>query len=118
MRRRPPRSTLFPYTTSSDLIAVGTPIAGRNRTEVEGLIGFFVNTLILRTDLGGNPTFAELLYRVRDVALNAYNNQDIPFEKLVEELNPQRSLSQTPLFNVLFAFQNSAKPLPELPGLT
>ncbi|HEX6768780.1 MAG TPA: condensation domain-containing protein, partial [Candidatus Binatia bacterium] len=101
-----------------DDIAIGTPIAGRNRTEVEGLIGFFVNTLILRTDLGGNPTFADLLGRVRDIALNAYNNQDIPFEKLVEELNPQRSLSQTPLFNVLFAYQNRAKPLPELPGLT
>lgn len=101
-----------------DDIAIGTPIAGRNRTEVEGLIGFFVNTLILRTELCGNPTFAELLGRVRDVALNAYNNQDIPFEKLVEELNPQRSLNETPLFNVLFAFQSMPKPLPALPGLT
>jgi condensation domain-containing protein len=100
-----------------DDIAIGTPIAGRNRTEVEGLIGFFVNTLILRTDLCENPTFAELLGRVRDVALNAYNNQDIPFEKLVEEINPQRSLSQTPLFNVLFAFQYMVKRMPELPGL-
>ena len=100
-----------------DDIAIGTPIAGRNRTEVEALIGFFVNTLILRTDLRENPTFAELLDRVRDVALNAYNNQDIPFEKLVEEINPQRSLSQTPLFNVLFAFQNMVKQMPELPGL-
>src|SRR4026207_807649 len=99
-------------------IAIGTPIAGRNRTEVEGLVGFFVNTLILRTDLSGNPTFVQLLGRVRDVALDAYNNQDIPFEKLVEELNPQRSLSQTPLFNVLFAYQNMATPMPQLPGLT
>jgi len=101
-----------------DDIAIGTPIAGRNRAEVEGLIGFFVNTLILRSDLRDNPTFAELLGRVRDVAIDAYNNQDIPFEKLVEELNPQRSLSQTPLFNTLFAFQNIAKPMPNLPGLT
>jgi amino acid adenylation domain-containing protein len=108
---------LHRYSGQND-IAIGTPIAGRNRTEVEGLVGFFVNTLILRTDLSGNPTFVRLLGRVRDVALDAYNNQDIPFEKLVEELNPQRSLSQTPLFNILFAYQNMATPMPQLPGLT
>ncbi|HET7004580.1 MAG TPA: amino acid adenylation domain-containing protein, partial [Candidatus Binatia bacterium] len=108
---------LHRYSGQTD-IAIGTPIAGRNRTEVEGLIGFFINTLILRADLSGNPTFVELLGRVRDVALNAYNHQDLPFEKLVEELNPQRSLNETPLFNVLFASQSTTGPVPELPGLT
>ncbi len=104
--------------SGQDDIAVGTPISGRNRTEVEGLVGFFVNTLILRGNLAGDPTFSELLGRVRDVALDAYNHQDIPFEKLVEELNPQRSMSQTPLFNVLFAEQNLRRPAPRLAGLT
>ncbi|HYO58090.1 non-ribosomal peptide synthetase [Archangium sp.] len=87
-------------------IVVGTPVAGRTRAEVEGLIGFFVNMLVLRTEVGGAPTFRELLGRVREVALGAYSHQDVPFEKLVEELGPARDLGHTPLFQVLFVLQN------------
>jgi amino acid adenylation domain-containing protein len=85
-----------------DDLAVGTPIANRTRSETENLIGFFVNTLVLRVDLGGAPTFLELLDRVRATALDAYAHQDLPFEKLVEELRPQRDLSRNPLVQVLF----------------
>ncbi|MEG3881718.1 amino acid adenylation domain-containing protein [Microcoleus sp. herbarium7] len=104
------------YSQQSD-IAVGSPIANRNRSEIEGLIGFFVNTLVLRTDLSGNPTFRELLSRVREVTMSAYACQDVPFEQLVEELQPQRSLHQNPLFQVVFSLQNAPLQQLELPGL-
>src|SRR5205085_9138860 len=96
---------LYRYTAETDLL-VGTPIAGRNRREVEPLIGCFINTLVLRTDLAGEPTFADLLARVKEVCLTAYANQEVPFEKLVEELQPGRDLSRSPLFQVMFALQN------------
>jgi amino acid adenylation domain-containing protein len=99
-------------------ILIGTPIAGRHRLELEQLIGLFVNTLVIRTDLTGEPGFKELLRRVRKTALEAYANQDMPFEKLVEELNPQRNLSVTPLFQVLFQLQNAPMPPARIAGLT
>ena len=106
------------YTTQDDIV-VGTDVANRNRAEIEALIGFFVNLLVLRTDLSGNPTFRELLKRVRQVALGAYAHQDLPFDQLVKALQPERNLSNSsPLFQVLFVLQNTPLPALELPGLT
>ncbi|HET6975216.1 MAG TPA: amino acid adenylation domain-containing protein [Pyrinomonadaceae bacterium] len=98
-------------------VAVGVPVANRRRREFENLIGFFVNTLVLRTNLAGDPTFHELLGRVREVSLGAYAHQDAPFEMLVEQLQPVRDAAGTPLFNVLFVFQNAPRVDLELPGL-
>ncbi|HEY9799815.1 MAG TPA: amino acid adenylation domain-containing protein [Leptolyngbyaceae cyanobacterium] len=108
---------LYRYTQQTDIL-IGTTIAGRNREEIEKLIGFFVNTIVLRTHLDDRPTFRELLRRVRQVALDAYAHQDLPFEQLVEKLQPQRSLSHTPLFQVMFQLQNTPNQTLELPGLT
>ncbi|MBP5971508.1 amino acid adenylation domain-containing protein [Brasilonema sp. CT11] len=104
--------------SGQDDICIGTPIANRNRAEIEGLIGFFVNTLVLRTRLDGNPNFRQLLSRVREVALGAYAHQDLPFEMLVEALQPQRNLSHNPIFQVWFNLLNLTDTQPELFGLS
>jgi len=108
---------LYRYTGQSDIL-VGSPIANRDRSEIEGLIGFFVNTLVMRTNLAGEPSFSELLTRVREMAMDAYAHQNLPFEMLVEALQPQRDLSHTPLFQVMFALQNAPMPQVELTGLS
>jgi amino acid adenylation domain-containing protein len=108
---------LWRHTAQPDIV-VGSPIANRTRAETEDLIGFFVNTLVLRTDLSGNPTFAQLLQRIKEVALGAYEHQDLPFEKLVEELSPERDPGHNPLFQVSFALQNATRSQLELPELT
>jgi amino acid adenylation domain-containing protein/non-ribosomal peptide synthase protein (TIGR01720 family) len=108
---------LYRYSNQDD-ICIGTPIANRNRSETEGLIGFFVNTLVLRNDLSGNPTFKELLQRVRKVSLGAFTQQDLPFEMLVEKLQPDRSMSHTPLFQVMYVHQSEAAGKLQVPGMT
>jgi surfactin family lipopeptide synthetase A len=110
------QTLLHRYTSQTDIL-VGTPVANRTRREVESLIGFFVNTLVLRADLSGDPTFLELLARARDVALQGFTHQDLPFEKLVEELQPERDLSRNPLFQVMFILQNAPMPKLELDSL-
>jgi amino acid adenylation domain-containing protein len=104
------------YTGQQDIL-VGTPIANRNRAEVEGLIGLFANILPLRVRLDGDPTFRQLLERVKETALGAYAHQDMPFERLVEELRPERSLSHNPLFQVMFSLQNAPRRAFQLSGL-
>ncbi|HEX8274725.1 MAG TPA: condensation domain-containing protein, partial [Longimicrobiaceae bacterium] len=99
-----------------DDLVVGSPIANRTRRETEGLIGFFVNTLALRSDLGGDPAFADFLRRVRRATLEAYAHQDLPFERLVEEIAPERSPGHTPLFQVMFVLQNASAELMDEAG--
>lgn len=111
------QTLLYRYTGQEDL-SVGTPIAGRTRAELENLIGFFVNTLVMRTNLAGSPTFQALLQRVRTVALEAYAHQELPFDYLVEVLRPARHLNHTPLFQVMFALDNTLRETLTLPGLT
>jgi len=111
------QTLLHRYSGQEDIV-VGSPIAGRNRSEIEGLIGFFVNTLVLRADLSGNPDFRELLAREREVCLGAYAHQELPFEKLVEEIHPGRDMSRPPLFQVFFNMMNSGdRRTLNLPGL-
>ncbi len=108
---------LLRYSGQSD-ISVGTPIANRRQAEIEGVIGFFVNTLVMRTDLSGNPTFVEVLQRVREVCLGAYAHQDVPFEQVVEALEPERDLSRSPLFQVMLMLQHAPQEQEDLIGVS
>src|SRR5690242_11945727 len=110
--------TLLHRYARQDVIIVGTPIAGRNRQELEGLIGFFINTLVMRADFSENLSFRGLLAQVKETALGAYAHQEFPFDKLVEELQPQRDLSHMPIIQALFALQNTPDESIELAGLT
>ncbi|PTL75144.1 non-ribosomal peptide synthetase [Vitiosangium sp. GDMCC 1.1324] len=107
---------LHRYTGQEDLV-VGTPIAGRNRSELEGMIGLFINTLALRTSVAGRPTFRELMGRVHQTTVDAFAHQDLPFERLVDALKPERRLSHSPLFQVMFILQNAPMPPLQAPGL-
>jgi amino acid adenylation domain-containing protein len=111
------QSLLWRY-AKQESILIGAPIAGRNEVEIEDMIGLFVNTLVFRTDFSTNMSFRDLIRQVRSFALEAYMHQDVPFEKLVEELVPQRSTDTHPLFQVMFTFQNIPKQVFEIPGLS
>ncbi len=108
---------LYRYSGQSNIL-IGSPIANRNRSEIESLIGFFANTLVLKTRFEDNPSFEKLLAQVRETTLEAYEHQDVPFEQVVEVLQPQRSLSHAPLFQVMFVLQNAPMSELELPGVT
>ncbi len=110
------QALLSRYTDQEDIL-VGTPVAGRSRPETESLIGLFINTLVMRTDLSGDPTLRELLKRVREVVLGAFEHLDLPFGKLVAELQPERDLSHPPVFQVMFVLQNVPSTVVQLPGL-
>src|SRR5262249_20776451 len=105
------------YSGQKDVV-LGTDIANRNRAEIEGLIGFFVNQLVLRVEVRGEESFRELLKRVREVCLGAYGHQDVPFERLVEELQPERDLSRSPLFQAKLIWQNTAREGLKLGGIS
>jgi amino acid adenylation domain-containing protein len=107
---------LMRYSRQQDFL-IGTPIANRNRKQVEELIGFFVNTIVIKTDLSGNPDFINLLLRIKEETLQAYAHQDVPFERIVEEIQPERNLSHNPLFQVMFVLQNAPMGKLELPQL-
>ncbi len=111
-------ASLLHRCSGQDDLVIGSPVAGRNRLELEPLIGLFVNSLALRTRFESTPSFAELIAQVREVTLRAQAHQDLPFERLVEELRPERTLDRNPIFQVLFILQNTASGLPGLPGLT
>ncbi|MEK6283063.1 MAG: condensation domain-containing protein [Acidobacteriota bacterium] len=111
-------NVLLSYHSGQQDILVGTPFADRGRIELEELIGCFLNTLVMRSDLSGNPTFRELLCRVREMTLNVHAHQELPFEMIVDEVQPVRSLNQNPLFQVSFTLENAAPTAPQLPGLT
>ena len=111
------QTLLFRY-SGQDQIVIGTDVANRTTTETERLIGFFINLLAIRTDLSGNPTFRELLGRVREVALGAYSHQEMPFDKLVQELQPERSMSHNPIVQALFVMQNLPRQERNLSGLS
>jgi len=110
------KTLLHKYTAQMEII-VGTPVANRDRAEIEPLIGFFVNLLPMRTDLGDNPRFRELVRRVKEVALSGYAHQEIPFERLVKEIQPERAVWEMPLFNVVFGVQNMPHEDLGLPGI-
>ena len=105
------------YAGSEDIV-VGTPVAGRQRTELEAQVGFFLNTLVLRSDLSGNPRFSDFLQSLRQTALEAFESQEVPFEKLVEELQPERNPAYPPLVQVMFNLHNEPHSRVSLPGLS
>ncbi|NLH05978.1 MAG: AMP-binding protein [Chloroflexi bacterium] len=111
------KTLLYRYSGQTD-ICIGTPVAGRNRAELENLIGFFINTLVLRSDLSGEPSFRDLLKQVRETALSAYAHQDVPFEMLIDALDLEREMSHTPLFQVMFALQNAPVKVRQVSDLT